>query len=648
MLKNFLSFDRVVISGDTELFPHGIDWKLQSGLNVVTGGTGLGKTTLVNAILFALLGEFGQSRLEAARISKEYFRGRLAAQKKKGEVFVCIEGRIGKSKFSIWRNLQTGLVQKALVDGQELKAKEFRGWLNTECGLDSSSEELGYFIEALLFLSEQRFLISWDNVTQSQITMLLFGDHSKFLEYRNLWDEVQSADSTARNLRHQAGRMEDSLADAKKQKSSEKDANASSLGSLETEIETLESEIKGLKVSLEKEKSENKILEEQYQKHEQSFQRLAAQLHAHADAEADVFINLKARLSPVSQSFLHKIASFEGARNWVCPCCGKAPRTTNRHLSRLAELVKKKECPICEGPLTPQTDSGSKKPSGDFKALEREMNALSGRLNKVIYEFEKSKSRIEMFGQNILKKETRLAEARMAYTGSKAIGGLKTLEAVVKKLRDEQHAAEAERDSKLAVFNKQKKAVEAIQSRIQKKLIKSFEKFSGLFIDADCKIVFDAQGNYAEKRGPQVTATHSAFYPVIDGKPRTRPQMLSEAQRTFIDLAFRMAVLEVWRDASGIAAPLIVETPEGSVDIAYMIRVADLLRAFASEGHQVLVTTNINNDRFLPRLLEKVPQSERVGRVLDLMKLGVPRSLQLKHKKEYDAVLQLAFSGASK
>ena len=72
------------------------------------------------------------------------------------------------------------------------------------------------------------------------------------------------------------------------------------------------------------------------------------------------------------------------------------------------------------------------------------------------------------------------------------------------------------------------------------------------------------------KKGPQVKAPHSAFFPVVSGQIRQSAQALSDAQRSFVDLAFRMAVVEAWRARTKKTMTIIVETPEGAVDIAYM------------------------------------------------------------------------------
>jgi hypothetical protein len=103
-----------------------------------------------------------------------------------------------------------------------------------------------------------------------------------------------------------------------------------------------------------------------------------------------------------------------------------------------------------------------------------------------------------------------------------------------------------------------------------------------------------------------------------------------------------MAVLDVWHQQTGGTATIIVETPEGAVDLAYMGRVAQMLKVFANQGHTLLVTTNLNNDVFLPELMSSDPPAERQKRILNLLALGRPRPVQTEteNKARFEGILK--------
>jgi hypothetical protein len=166
-----------------------------------------------------------------------------------------------------------------------------------------------------------------------------------------------------------------------------------------------------------------------------------------------------------------------------------------------------------------------------------------------------------------------------------------------------------------------------------------FAEYCHLFLDEECSVELDEHGSHARRRGVGLDPIHASFYPVVSGAARYRPDSLSEAQRLFVDLAFRMAVLDLWAARSNSHCTLLIEAPEGSVDLAYMSRVAGMLREFASRGHTLIITTNVNNDAFLPALFSATPTSERRDRILNLLDLGRPRPVQQEYRKKFDSII---------
>ena len=76
-----------------------------------------------------------------------------------------------------------------------------------------------------------------------------------------------------------------------------------------------------------------------------------------------------------------------------------------------------------------------------------------------------------------------------------------------------------------------------------------------------------------------------------------------------------------------------------AVDLAYMERVATMLRTFSSQGHTLFVTTNLNNDFFLPELLAAYPKAQRMGRILNLIERGRPHKVQKARHAQFEKIL---------
>lgn len=84
----------------------------------------------------------------------------------------------------------------------------------------------------------------------------------------------------------------------------------------------------------------------------------------------------------------------------------------------------------------------------------------------------------------------------------------------------------------------------------------------------------------------------------IDETVRRDSFQLSESQRYFVDIALRMALV----DLSAKSATILIDTPEGSLDIAYESRAGRMFADFASYLRKIIMTANINSSQLLLEL----------------------------------------------
>lgn len=129
---------------------------------------------------------------------------------------------------------------------------------------------------------------------------------------------------------------------------------------------------------------------------------------------------------------------------------------------------------------------------------------------------------------------------------------------------------------------------------------------------------------------------------------RERPDDVSESQREFVDLAFRMALMEA--ASNDQAATLIIETPEASLDAIFMRKAGTMLRAFAEDERRIVVTSNLTSSVMVPSLLggETTDPNEiadRWTRVLDLLTVAAPNAAVRKFRVEYRRFLEAGVEG---
>jgi hypothetical protein len=109
------------------------------------------------------------------------------------------------------------------------------------------------------------------------------------------------------------------------------------------------------------------------------------------------------------------------------------------------------------------------------------------------------------------------------------------------------------------------------------------------------------------------------------------PSRCSESQREFIDLAFRMALMETAAGADGDAM-LVLETPEASLDSLFVTEAGALFRRFAAGGGALgnvfIASTNLNNEGMIPALFGAVTPPAREEAAEDADVLAVDAQLE--------------------
>lgn len=164
---------------------------------------------------------------------------------------------------------------------------------------------------------------------------------------------------------------------------------------------------------------------------------------------------------------------------------------------------------------------------------------------------------------------------------------------------------------------------------------------------------------------------------VFTGSPSAREDAdsVSESQREFIDLAFRMALIEAAADPDSDAM-LVLETPEASLDSLFVQEAGELFRGFASkggtDGNVFIASTNLNNEGMIPVLFgavlpppreltadrdanvlaegtppitaleaaPRLPPAKRLRHLINLLDLSAPNAALRQHRAYYEAKLR--------
>ena len=185
------------------LYPNGLDYTFDfiKGVNLVLGGNGMGKTTFVNLIKYAIIGNY-KNRFDFRRTyldrmiqrrqenSATYFSNRMDASviTDGDKPFVELSFRIHDAVFVVKRDLQEIRIVSCLVNGEaitgeqisqakyeKLSEKEKKTYLlykyekEVEKYSNITFDDLIVFVNEVLFFGEDHKTIMWNNSSSGSI-----------------------------------------------------------------------------------------------------------------------------------------------------------------------------------------------------------------------------------------------------------------------------------------------------------------------------------------------------------------------------------------------------------------------------------------------------------------------------------------------
>ena len=624
---------------DYGLFPgyprgSGITWAFQPGLSLIAGINGLGKTTLLTMILRSFTGPYdltGDGVAQSLNVVLPENPVRLSLQQRKfferrvadgaENARVVLSANIGESVVTISRRLKGLFLEGLTIDDQpvelppeaEERESRFQSRLTELIGLSSFVDVLLVLHHVILF-HENRPGALWDPNAQRQLLRALCLEGEDASRVVALERQVQSADSQARNVHARITTTE-----RRWRKALRREAGSERiLAEIEAEQALLDAELKEvqrLEAALE----------------QLDFERKDARLaHERAKIEREEAAGAIERLKYTA--LLRHFPSMDDTTRLVlsrimtderCLACN-APAGTKR--LELEELVARGCCPICGA--EPGTQDNIVAPHEfDHAKLERERERADRAKREEEAKFQQLHDSTTQYDLTIKqlvdirrsihdrrRKDQRLrgqlpdSTTRIEYENS------------LKALRSEHGKWLESRTIGLqklrSLFADRKSAITAKSNE----LLETFAELIQLLLVEDVRLVeMSAEPRYLQAPGPtqdRVKVPAYAAEMTAADRPgfirRNNPSEVSESQRELIDLAFRLALVEVF----GGSCTFVMETPEASLDGVAMDRVGHALAAFAvKDENRLVVTSNLSNagliaalfDGCAPRRTNRIP-----------------------------------------
>ena len=635
----------------------GLDMALQPGLTLVLGANGLGKTTLVNILYrmcagptdiptLAAGGELGGRSLSTRRLGRS--EQRLFADRvvdHAASATATLEMDLDETNVSVTRSLQTLGIEEFAVDGTRQDADEstFQGVVTDAAGISAFGDWI-LLLRHITFYFEDRRALVWDATAQRQIFRMLFLPTKTSDRWVSLERGILSLDSRMRNLQATLAKEERAYLKARAAAGSEAQVRKE-LEKLETEQEPAEAKVEAM---------ENDIAGLDARQAVARLATLRAELaheSAYRDLERRQLLAIDS-VFPTQDATARYLLSKLFAEGRCLTCGSDAPDAANA----IARRIQADSCVVCGHQLGEREQS----PSFSARALARA-------------EAKVEKAEAEVAGA---REERRKAEAACAAAAA-ALQVARTevaerrarIETLVARLPPDEAELHGTR-SALATFRAQVEEMRAgltAQRREFRRFIEgvtrsvaarsdaiqaTFSDFAEGFLIEECKLSWSPQKARLGETGEQMTYPafeldmgHSGYASMVR---RSGPTQVSESQREFIDLAFRMTLMTV-AGAGGVGS-LVIDAPESSLDAVFVTRAADVLTRFATgeSDNRLMVTSNLIEGDLIPELLRRAEiSSPNDDRIVDLLKIAEPTAATRQLGSEYRRVRKNLFQRAS-
>lgn len=609
---NFIKIERIIIRNFSLYKKNGkiqeINVSVIDGVYCLAGANGLGKTTFLNAINYGLTGvvlapnkevyDPSQIKSNNRKYTERYFVGRIKESEKESseiEILFCVNGKYfklcrGFFESDALRSLEIYVKDKnqmiSLLDGSNQSPKQLNEIYQKELATAMGIKNFDYFVFLQLYVltfDENRRMIFWDDRASSHALAIAFNtDIKDSEELISTQREIEKYDSYGRNYRWQATQINKKIKELL-----EKKQNYPDIDNQQKEFESLNNELKEATLVYDNVKTEYNTLlknlsvlhsEVMYKKQERT--KLFSE---YAEPRSKLLLN-----PYISHSIEKKECCICGAKGDIiaenieqaiysekCPLCGTAiiDSFSDEERDKLIKLIENND----------RTITSKNK---EIDVLSKEIDWKKIQLEKAEYDYSQIQKRID----DLLEMNPLLS---MNNTGNQ---GVDYLIGLYKKERDEALELSKKSYSKRNALYEELKhlqdKIETAYSDAESIFVPIFKDLAKSFIGLDLDIKL--------QRDKQV----QKLVLELQNSARTESFQLSESQRFFLDIALRMAIA-IYLATPTNPAFMLIDTPEGSLDIAYENRVGKMFANFILEYKQnIIMTANINASQLLISVAE--------------------------------------------
>jgi len=608
-----------------------IDETINDGVYCLAGANGLGKTTFLNIINYGLTGivlkpdkkvyaptEKIDRKENVISSNKDYtiryFNGRIKPENiEKAEVEILfkvndkyyriIRGFNDRESlklleiYIIVNNKKQSLINTTITSPRELN-KIYEKKLTEDIGIGNFEYFIFYQLYVFTF-DENRRMIFWDEKASINVLSIAFNydlnDTNRILKLKK---EMESLESYGRNARWQATQIKkdyERLLATKKEKEL-------------TNYNELKKQYDDMTISVEK-------AEKLFHNVEVEYDTLLKRQNIYSSEILQLKTKYKKLFSqysePRTKLLNNQYINYSKKEN-KCFLCGA---TGHYVVENIEKKLYQDKCPICDTTINNGKDKDQEKLLKQLEDIDKLIEKKNIEIEKLIFETEVKKVELDKAEYEYYSSKEKLEkfEKLNSHIDFKKTGDTITdsiLESYIKRFEQEDKKSKdyyKKRDKLKPEYENLLQKVNSAYKDAESIFVPLFKKLAKSFIGLDLNIYFKQKGS-----------KDIALNFELLGTARTESHQLSESQRFFLDIALRMA-LAVYLSKPNNEATMLIDTPEGSLDIAYESRVGKMFADFVIEHNQnIIMTANINASQLLISLAEKCGKKKmKFRRMLD-------------------------------
>ena len=600
-LKNFSLYER---EGND------IVVNLNNPITCIIGANGLGKSTLINCINYGLTGVINRPGknfksvndfYETNKYSFEYFSGRISDMDR-DYATVTVQLSIKNVNIIVSRKF----FPNESVINFECSSKEFSSYEEAVVklmGLNSFEQFVFLQIKVLTF-DEERECLFWDSSILTPTLHLAMGINAETAAKADeLASESQKSNSRVRNLQYEINKMnkriqtlQEALDSVNNSESVEKSYSNRELidkyNSMNNNFE--ESKVSYEKLKIELDITNIKITE------------LSTESHLKKSEYDKIYNKLftNKSINDISNNPLI-IELYKGH----CNLCGNSGKNIWKYVDG---LLKQNKCPICCSELTKENSDNQENIIRQLKEIDESLTEINIDINENVKKATRLRdemSTLESYIDSLEKEiydfnkinEIDLEKYKHDNSSEKLIQQIRTLSDAITTIEQDKQKEIVNRDSYRDRAVKLQNSLNKSYEEAQEIFLPKFRTLARAFTGLDVDIRFTQISNDAREL--------IAFVLSLKDVGRKSEQQLSESQRFFIDIALRMSIIDYIEDKTNEGC-ILVDAPEGSLDIAYETNAGEMFREYVNRGHQLIVTANLNSSGLTKTLAKGMNKNE--------------------------------------